>query len=62
MTEKNSSVQPETEGNDHSAYDFRYDHGRMPMFMKIVWVGFIILTTYYIVANLLPAVGVELGG
>lgn len=59
MTEKNS-LPPMTD--DESPYEMRYDHGRMPLFMKIVWVGFLVLATWYVVVNLLSAVGDELGG
>ena len=58
MTEKNSA--PAEPGNDQVPYKFEYGHGRMPFFMKLVWVGFLALATWYIVANLLTAVGEEL--
>ncbi|HMS15637.1 MAG TPA: hypothetical protein PKA37_02280 [Planctomycetota bacterium] len=48
------------EGSDQNPYPFSYGHGRMPFFMKIVWVGFLIMTTWYVVTYLLEAVGQEL--
>ncbi|MCB9832156.1 MAG: hypothetical protein H6807_06735 [Planctomycetes bacterium] len=61
MTAKNS---PDVEslGTDQEPYEFQYDHGRMPFFMKLVWIFFLALSCWYIVSFLLPAVGVELGG
>jgi hypothetical protein len=32
----------------------------MPFFMKVVWVGFLGMTTWYVVTYLLEAVGREL--
>ncbi len=61
MTAKNSET-PEQVGDDQAAYDFAYDHGRMPFFMKLIWIGFIVLATVYIVNYLLVALGQELGG
>ncbi len=60
MTERNSV--PTSPDDDQAPYSFEYGHGRMPFFMKIVWVGFLILATWYIVAFLLTALGDELGG
>lgn len=60
MTEKNST-KPNQEGDDNAAYDFEYDHGRMPFFMKIAWIGFLVLMTGYIVNHLLVALAEELG-
>ncbi len=61
MTEKNSET-PDIAGDDQTAYNFEYDHGRMPFFMKIIWVGFIVIATLYIVNHLLVALKADLGG
>ncbi len=47
-------------GDDQKSYPFGYGHGRMPFFMKIVWVLFIALITWYSTAYLLEAVSKEL--
>lgn len=60
MTEKNSA--PAEPADDQTPYRFEYGHGRMPFFMKLVWVGFLILATWYVVSFLLTAVGEDLGG
>ena len=76
MTAKNSeSVEPSpagarAEGNgvetvahdpDQVTHQFEYGHGRMPFFMKIVWIGFLSLATWYIVVYLLSALETEVG-
>ncbi len=61
MTDKNS-LDLEKDGSDQSPYEFRYDHGRMPFFMKLVWIFFLVLATWYIVQYLLVALGEEIGG
>ena len=63
MTDK-SSAPPATEvaDDDQKPLEFQYGHGRMPFFIKIAWVGFLILATWYIVAHLLTSLGDELGG
>ncbi len=61
MTDKTSS-DLEKAGSDQVPYDFKYDHGRMPLFMKLVWVFFLIFCTWYIVSYLLVAVGEDVGG
>jgi hypothetical protein len=63
MTSNNSDAQANkaaSEGSDQEAYPFTYGHGRMPFFMKVVWVGFLGMTTWYVVTYLLEAVGREL--
>jgi len=58
-----SETSPETppEGDDQTLYPFQYGHGRMPFFMKIVWVGFLAFATWYTVTYLLEALGRDLG-
>ena len=51
----------ETEGNDHKPYDFKYDHGRMPLFMKLLWLAFLAFGAWYTVSFLLTELGEELG-
>lgn len=48
------------EAGDQQAYPFSYGHGRMPFFMKIVWIGFLIFATWYAVTYLLEALGREI--
>jgi len=48
--------------DDQVEYPFTYDHGRMPMFMKLIWVGFFILATWYTVTYLLSSLAEELPG
>lgn len=49
------------EGSDQSAYEFQYGHGRMPFFMKLVWLAFLVFGAWYMVSFLLEALGGELG-
>ena len=58
MTDKNSAP---AEGEDQTPCDFQYDHGRMPVFLKIAWVAFLAFATWYVVSFLLTSVGHELG-
>lgn len=37
-----------------------YGHGRMPLFMKLAWVVFLVFITYYVAVYLIPAAGNEL--
>ena len=62
MTSTNSEPTDQTKvaGDDQAPYSFSYGHGRMPLFMKILWVGFLVMATYYIVNFLLDSVGKEL--
>jgi hypothetical protein len=48
-------------GSDQTDYPFDYGHGRMPLFMKIVWIAFLVFATWYVVQFLLTSVGTELG-
>ena len=58
MTEQNSTA----EGDDQSVYPFSYDHGRMPFFMKIIWLGFLVFGAWYVVRFLLESLGDDIGG
>ena len=57
----NSSAPVPAEGSDHVMHEFAYGHGRLPFFMKLVWLGFLALGAWYMVSFLLTAVGEELG-
>ena len=48
-------------GDDHKDYPFAYGHGRMPFFMKLVWLGFLGFAAWYTITYLLEAVGTDLG-
>ncbi len=61
MTDMNLPNSTE-EADDNVPFTFSYDSGRMPLFMKVIWVGFLILATYYIAAFLLTSLGEELSG
>ena len=58
MTEKDTSA--EMIDDDQQAYEFSYGHGRMPFFMKIVWVGFLVGGTWYVVVNVLGSLAKDL--
>lgn len=64
MTTQNSGSEPISgeERNDQVHYQHRYDHGRMPAYMKFVWIGYIVLMFWYVSRFLLDAVSAELGG
>ena len=57
-----SSPDPTIEAEDQTPYQFRYGHGRMPWFMKVVWIGFLTFATWYTVTFLLEALERELAG
>ena len=54
------SPSPAAEASDQVEYTFRYGHGRMPFFMKLVWIGFLAGATWYVVTFLLEALRTEL--
>jgi heavy metal translocating P-type ATPase len=64
MTSESSPSSPDKAaiaGDDHAEYPFDYGHGRMPLFMKLVWIGFLAFGTIYTVSYLLTALGEEIG-
>ncbi len=61
MTPETSPDRTALAGDDQVPYAFDYGHGRMPFFMKLVWIVFLAFATIYTVSYLLTAVGVELG-
>jgi hypothetical protein len=62
MIGKSSGGPDPSAANDQEPYAFSYGHGRMPVFLKIVWVAAIVFITWYIVKFLLTSVGAELVG
>ncbi|HYC77606.1 MAG TPA: hypothetical protein VEI02_08265 [Planctomycetota bacterium] len=51
----------ETAGDDQRPHDFRYGHGRMPLLMKLAWLGFLAFGAWYVVVYLLAALAQEVG-
>ena len=62
MTEPTTVPESASAGDDHKVHEFAYGHGRMPLFMKLVWLGFLAFGAWYMVSFLLEALGDELGG
>ena len=61
MTEPNSGPTPaEAEASDQVPVTYRYGHGRMPAFMKLLWLGFLAFGAWYTVNFLLAALATEL--
>jgi hypothetical protein len=50
---------PAHEGNDQLPVPTAYGHGRMPLFMKLLWTAFLVFATWYVVTFLLDAVALE---
>lgn len=48
-------------GDDQKEHAFGYGHGRMPAFMKVVWLAFLAFATWYVVQYLLTSLGEEVG-
>ncbi|MCB9898280.1 MAG: hypothetical protein H6825_09780 [Planctomycetes bacterium] len=61
MTTTSSRDGSPAEGDDHKDYPFAYGHGRMPFFMKLVWLGFLGFAAWYTITFLLEAVATDLG-
>lgn len=51
---------PRSADDDQASVEVAYGHGRMPFFMKLAWVIFIVFITTYVAAYLIPAAGQEL--
>ena len=62
MTPETSPEPTPAAGDDQAPYEFEYGHGRMPFFMKVVWIAFLAYATVYTVTYRLDALGAELGG
>lgn len=60
MTEPNSTSPAPDPAVDQKPYPFAYGHGRMPAFMKVVWVAALAFMTWYIVKFLLTSLGEDL--
>ena len=56
-----ASPDPAGAGDDQREAPLGYGHGRMPLFMKLIWLGFLAFATWYVVQFLLTSVGEELG-
>lgn len=50
-----------TEGSDQTHYHHQYRHGRMPFFMKVVWLAFLAFAAWYVSEYLLTALQDEIG-
>ena len=66
MTAKPTATEPldptgEVAGDDQASYTYAYGHGRMPVFMKLIWLGFLVFAAWYIVSFLLVALEADLG-
>ena len=46
--------------DDQRPAEYTYGHGRMPFFMKLVWLGFLAFGAWYVVSFLLASLGDEL--
>jgi len=62
MTHDSPAPDAEKAGSDQRELPFGYGHGRMPLFMKLVWLAFLAFATWYVVQFLLTSVGEEMGG
>ena len=61
MTSTNTDPTTErAEAADQLPYPHRYGHGRMPLFMKLAWLGFLVFGAWYTATFLLDALGAEL--
>jgi len=56
-----SSSEIAVAGDDNAPYPFDYGHARMPLFMKLVWIAFLLFATVYVVQFLITSVGEDLG-
>ncbi|GJM23053.1 MAG: hypothetical protein DHS20C15_29680 [Planctomycetota bacterium] len=63
MTAKSSNAEAREQaaGDDQVPYEYEYGHGRMPFFMKLVWLAFLAFGAWYVVSFLLAALGEDLG-
>lgn len=61
MTEPSSKTAEAAGADADDTYEFRYGHGRMPLFMKLVWLAFLVFSTWYVASYLLTSLGDELG-
>ena len=49
------------EESDQVQYQYLYGHGRMPLFMKLLWLGFLVFGAWYTTTYLLTALQGEVG-
>ncbi len=60
MTTPNST-DPRGAADDDGPHTFQYGHGRLPTFLKLVWLAFLAFGAWYVAVYLLDALGGELG-
>jgi hypothetical protein len=60
MTTPTSDDARAVEGDDQRSPLMQYGHGRMPLFMKLVWLAFLAFGAWYLSTFLLDALGREL--
>ena len=60
MTSPTSDDARRAEGDDQQSPTFQYGHGRMPAWMKLVWLAFLVFGAWYMVTYLLEALGGEM--
>jgi len=60
MTTPTSDDARAVEGDDQRSPLMHYGHGRMPLFLKLVWLCFLGFGTWYLTTYLLDALGREL--
>ena len=61
MTQSSPGSETTDAGDDQREQALSYGHGRMPLFMKIIWLAFLAFATWYVVEFLLDSAGRELG-
>ena len=60
MTTPTSDDARLAEGDDQRPPTMHYGHGRMPLFMKLIWLAFLAFGAWYLSTFLLDALGREL--
>ena len=60
MTAKTTASEVEPGSDDQTPSTFEYGHGRMPFFMKLVWLAFLAFAAWYTVEFLVASLGEEL--
>lgn len=59
-SQESRPVREDPSDDDQVPAAVAYGHGRMPFFMKLAWVVFLVFVTYYVAVYLIPAAGGEL--
>jgi hypothetical protein len=60
-TDTAADTSADSPGDDQAVAEFSYGHGRMPFFMKLVWLAFLAFGSWYVVSFLLRALDAEIG-